>query len=160
MITPVRQEERQLHPALQVFLVSAVPILEFKAGIPLGIAHGMSPIWATVLGVLGTLVQLPFNLLFLRLLRNWAEHRPAARRFLIWSRLRARKYRPIIRRYGILGVALVVGVPIPGTGLFTGTVAGSLIGLDTRSLVTGLVLGTVVAGILVALATTGIVRIL
>ncbi len=142
-----------------VFLISIVPILEFKAGIPLGIAKGISPVWATLLGILGTLVQLPFNLLFLRLLRSLAQRVPAARRFLVWSRMRARKHRPLIRRYGILGVALIVGVPIPGTGLFTGTVAGSLIGLDDRSLALGLLLGTVAAATLVTLVSTGVLHL-
>ncbi|MFZ5814884.1 MAG: small multi-drug export protein [Bacillota bacterium] len=136
-----------------------MPILEFKAGIPLGIAKGMTPFWATVVGILGTLVQVPFNLLFLRLLINLAERYRSARRVLVWSRMRARKHRQLVRRWGVLGVALIVGIPVPGTGLFTGTVAGALIGLDTRSLVIGLVAGTVAAAVLVALATTGLVHL-
>lgn len=148
-----------MHPALQVFLMSAVPILEFKAGIPLGIARGLHPAWATALGIAGTLVQLPFNLLFLHLLRRWAGRYRPARRFLVWSRMRARKHRQTVRRYGVLGVAIIVGVPIPGTGLFTGTVAGSLIGLPTWPLVLGLVLGTIAAAALVTLTTQGIVHL-
>lgn len=136
-----------------------MPIVEFKVGIPYGIAHGMPPVWATAIGIAGTLVQVPFNLLFLKLLFKLAERFRGARRFLVWSRMRARKHRPLVRRYGVLGVAFIVGVPIPGTGLFTGTVAGSLIGLDNRSLVLGLVLGTVVAATLVALAATGVVHL-
>ncbi|MFZ5824237.1 MAG: COG2426 family protein [Bacillota bacterium] len=143
-----------------MFLISVVPILEFKAGIPLGIAKGVDPVLATVLGITGTLVQVPFNLLFLRLLRAWAERFRPARQFLVWSRMRARKHRTLVRRWGTLGVAFIVGVPIPGTGLFTGTVAGSLIGLDMPRLILGLILGTVVAGILVALATTGVVHLM
>lgn len=125
----------------------------------MGIAKGMSPFWATVVGILGTLVQVPFNLLFLKLLYALAERFRGARRFLVWSRMRARKHRGLIRRYGMLGVAFIVGVPIPGTGLFTGTVAGSLIGLDNRRLVVGLVLGTIVAAILVTLATSGVLHL-
>lgn len=148
-----------MHPALTVLLVSMVPILEFKAGIPLGVARGLSPVSATVLGILGTLVQVPFNLLFLRLLINLAERFRPARRFLVWSRMRARKHRRLIRRYGTAGVAILVGIPIPGTGLFTGTVAGSLIGLDTARLLTGLILGTVIAGTLVGLTAAGVIHI-
>lgn len=140
--------------------MSAVPILEFKAGIPLGIARGLDPVWATALGIAGTLVQVPFNLLFLKLLRTWAERWRPARRFLVWSRMRARKHRHLVRRYGMLGVAFIVGIPIPGTGLFTGTVAGSLIGLATGPLLTGLVLGTIAAAVLVTLTTQGIVQLL
>jgi len=136
-----------------------VPILEFKAGIPLGVARGLSPVSATVLGILGTLVQVPFNLLFLKLLISLAERFWPARRFLVWSRMRARKHRRLIRRYGTAGVAILVGIPIPGTGLFTGTVAGSLIGLDTARLLTGLILGTVIAGTLVGLTAAGVIHI-
>lgn len=125
----------------------------------MGIARGISPFWATVIGALGTLMQLPFNLLFLNLLRKLAVRVPAARRFLVWSRMRARKHRTLVRRYGMLGVAFIVAIPIPGTGLFTGTVAGSLIGLGTTSLVVGLVLGTVVAAALVGLVSAGVVHV-
>lgn len=137
-----------------------MPILEFKVGIPLGIAKGMSPVSAMIVGMLGTLVQVPFNLLFLKLLFRLAERFRAARRLLVWSRMRARKHRKLVRRWGMLGVAFIVGIPIPGTGLFTGTVAGSLIGLDNRSLVIGLVLGTIVAALLVMLATTGVIHLI
>lgn len=147
-----------MHPALAVILISIVPIIEFKVGIPYGVARGISPLWATVLGILGTLVQVPFNLLFLRLLYNLAERYPPARRFLVWSRMRARKHRKLVRRYGWMGVAFIVGVPIPGTGLFTGTVTGSLIGLETFPLVIGLVLGTIIAGALVGLASAGVIH--
>jgi len=140
--------------------MSAVPILEFKAGIPLGIAQGLHPAWATLMGILGTLLQLPFNLLFLHLLRGWAGHYRPARRFLVWSRLRARKHRRTVRRYGVFGVAIIVAVPIPGTGLFTGTVAGSLIGLATWPLVLGLVLGTVAAAVLVTFTAQGVVQLI
>lgn len=147
-----------MHPALKVFIVSAMPLVEFKAGIPLGIHKGLSPVTATAIGILGTLVQVPFNLLFLRLLTNLAERWRPARRFLVWSRMRARKHRTLVRRYGVFGVAFLVGIPIPGTGLFTGTVAGSLIGLSTAPLVIGLVIGTVAAAVLVALVSTGIIH--
>jgi uncharacterized membrane protein len=134
--------------------------VELKVGIPLGIHQGVHPVLAVFLGIVGTMIQLPFNLLVLRLLISLAERFPAARRFLVSSRYRSRKHRPMIRRYGIFGVALLVAIPVPGTGLFTGTVAGSLIGLGNRSLAVGLAVGTAVAGILVGLAATGVLHLL
>lgn len=148
-----------LSPALQVLLISAIPIVEMKVGIPLGVARGVDPVLATVLGIAGTLLQLPFNLIFLRLLIGWAERIPAARRFLVGSRYRSRKHRTLVRKYGILGVAMIVAIPLPGTGLFTGTVAGSLIGLGNRELATGLAVGTAAAGLLVGLAAAGVVKL-
>ncbi len=146
-------------PGLLVFLVSAVPIAEMKVGIPMGIARGLDPVPAVILGILGTLAQLPFNLLFLRVLVNLAQRMPLARRFYVWSRFRSRKHRSLVRRFGILGVALIVAVPLPGTGLFTGTLAGSLIGLGPWQLAIGLMLGTLCAGIIVGLAAIGVVHL-
>lgn len=149
-----------MSPELLVILWSAVPIAEMKVGIPIGIKNGLDPVLATVLGILGTLIQLPFNLLFLRLLVVLAEKVPIARRFYVWSRYRSRRHRPMIRKWGILGVAMLVAIPLPGTGLFTGTVAASLIGMTYRPMAIGLALGTAGAGILVGLAAAGVFHLL
>lgn len=147
-------------PELKVFLVSIVPIVEMKGGIPVGVAHGLSVPTATLLGILGTCVQIPLNILLMEYLLKLAHRNQHAHRFLTWSRSRSEKHRGLINRWGPIGIAILVGIPIPGTGLWTGTVAGSLIGVSRLLMVTGLLVGTVMAGVLVGLATMGFTLLL
>lgn len=149
-----------LSPKLTVLLTSMVPVLEMKAGIPVGVKMGLTVPEATLLGIIGTCVQIPLNLLLINLLIRMADRYPLARRLLDWSRRRSEQHRGSINRWGMLGVAVLVGVPIPGTGLWTGTVAGTLIGLNRWWLVAGLIVGTVMAGVLVGLTTAGVVHLL
>jgi uncharacterized membrane protein len=146
-------------PELKVFLVSIIPIVEMKGSIPLGVSQGVSVPVATVLGILGTFVQLPANVLLMELLVRFAHRHERLHRFLLWSQRRSEKHRALLNRWGLIGVALLVGIPLPGTGLWTGTVAGYLIGINRWYIVTGLVIGTISAGILVGLATAGITRL-
>lgn len=150
----------KLPPELLVLLVSAVPVVEMKGGIPLGLARGLSPLEATLIAIVGTCLQIPFNLLLIELLGRLAHRNPYAHRFLLWSQERSHKQKDLINRWGLLGVAVLVGIPIPGTGLWTGTVAGYLIGLHRWTLVLGLVLGTLMAGTIVGLAAAGVTRLL
>jgi len=144
---------------LIVILTSMVPVAEMKVGIPVGVSLGL-PIWlATILGIIGTALQIPLNLLLIRGLTWLAERVSLANRFLLWSRIRAERQRAMINRWGILGVAILVGIPIPGTGLWTGTVAGSLIGLTLWRITAGLIVGTVMAGIIVGLTVAGVVSL-
>lgn len=142
--------------SLRVLLVSIIPIVEMKGGIPFGVNQGLPVLEATLLGILGTTLQIPFNLLFMEILMRFAHRNPTLHRFLVWSQERSHRHQDLINRWGLLGVAFLVGIPIPGTGLWTGTVAGRLIGLSTWPIVIGLVLGTIMAGILVGLTTAGI----
>lgn len=147
-------------PELKVLLLSAVPLVEMKGGIPLGVALGLPIVKAGLLGILGTCLQIPFNLLLAEALTRLAHRNRHAHRFLTWSRERSTKHQSLVNGWGMVGVAVLVGIPIPGTGLWTGTMAGYALGLDRRALVTGLILGTIVAGALVCLATLGVWRLL
>lgn len=154
-----RRGRVRLPPELKVFLVSIIPIVEMKGGIPVGVAHGLPVSTATLLGILGTFVQIPLNILLMEYLLRLAHRNPYANRFLAWSRSRSEKHRSMINRWGPIGVAILVGIPVPGTGLWTGTVAGSLIGLNRLLILVGLAIGTIMAGVLVGLATAGITHL-
>jgi uncharacterized membrane protein len=149
-----------LTPELLVLLVSATPILEMKAGIPVGIAAGLPLLQTTLLAIAGTCLQIPLNLLGMILLDRGARRVSWARDLLEWSNRRTERYRHLIDRFGVFGVALVVGVPLPGTGLWTGTVAGHLLTLPYWTIARGLVLGTVMAALIVALLTGSVVAVL
>jgi uncharacterized membrane protein len=146
-------------PEIKVLLVSIVPIVELKGGIPIGVAAGLPVLHATVLGMAGTSIQVPFNLLLLHILIHYGTRLRPLERFLAWTRERSGRHERTVRRYGIFGVVLLVGIPLPGTGLWTGTVAGYLIGMKQRDIVIALLLGVVAMGAIVGLGAAGVVRV-
>ncbi len=143
--------------ALLVLGVSAAPVSELRAGIPLALALGFAPEVAFFLALAGNLLPLP-PLLFLlpRILRG-VEKLPgwpgrAGRAYLAWQARR----KGLLARWGPPALVLFVAIPLPGTGLWTGAVLASLLGISGRRAGPFLVLGVLLAGALVLGASLGL----
>ena len=144
-------------------LVTLVPALELRASIPYGILGnerwGISPglmNWPTVVLVC-VLVNIALGLLVFYLLTpmlKWFEQFPWFARFCTPLLTRARnKLKPYVDRYGELGVALFIGIPLPGSGVYTGAVGAFLLGLDRRKFAVANVIGVLIAATAVTAVT-------
>ncbi|MEG2639764.1 MAG: small multi-drug export protein, partial [Clostridiales bacterium] len=142
-----------------VFFASAIPVTELRLSIPFGIAMGMSPLSAWFWGVLGNMLPAPFLLLLWPTVYKILDKFAFTRKFLHKYVDKARRKGHEIEKYGALGLALFVGVPLPGTGLYTGSLMGFLLGLDRRYSFLAFTLGVVLAATIVTLATVGFVGI-
>jgi len=144
-----------LGTALLIIGVSAAPIAELRGGIPLAISQGCSPTAAFLLAVVGNLlVVLPllFGLeAFERVLLRWR----ISRRLLEWVLARARKKSRWVEHWGPIGLILLVAIPLPGTGAWTGSIVARLLGIDPRKAFPWIAVGVLIAGILVLLASVG-----
>ena len=135
---------------LWIFLISALPIVELRLAIPLGILYYDQP-WAAVLvaSLLGNLLPVPFLLLFLdytvRILRKVGP----LRRVIDWVFERTRKRGTIVEKYKRVGLVLLVAIPLPGTGAWTGSVAASIFGVEFRRALISITIGVLIAGLLV-----------
>ncbi|MBM4463176.1 MAG: small multi-drug export protein [Chloroflexi bacterium] len=139
---------------LWVFLISAAPIGELRAGIPIGIHEYHLP-WAVVLPVslLGNLVIVPFLVIFLeRSLRLLSKIGWLAKVFQ-WIFQRTKRQGRIIERYHRVGLALFVAIPLPGTGAWTGSLAASLFGIGSKDAIIAIVCGVLMAAIIVSILT-------
>lgn len=144
---------------LYVLLTAMAPVVELRGAIPLGVGLGMPPGAALVWALAGNLLVVPVLLTLL----PWAVERltrwPAAAR--LWDRLEARvrlKGEEKVQRYGALGLFLFVALPLPGTGAWTGSVLAVVLGVKKRYALPAIAAGVVAAGVLVYLATTGVLR--
>ncbi|HEY8348094.1 MAG TPA: small multi-drug export protein [Symbiobacteriaceae bacterium] len=135
--------------------VSAVPGLEMRLGIPLGMVLGLPMAVATVAGVTGNLLQIPLALWTVAAAHRFVNRVPAVHRWL--SRLEARvgRYEPLVRRWGWLGMALFVCLPLPATGVWGGVVVARLIRMQAWAMWVGLSLGLAITGVICGLTTYG-----
>lgn len=138
---------------VSVLGVSAAPVAELRGGLPLAISYGFSPVAAFFIAVTGTL--LPVLPLLLGL--DWGERQ--LRRLTPLGRLldllftRTRRKGRLISRYGAIGLILLVAIPLPATGAWTGAIAAFLFGISPKRAFPLIVAGVLIAGIVVLAAT-------
>lgn len=144
-----------MNDVLLVLLASASPISELRGGIPLGVALGLDIAPTFLLAVVtNILVFFPVRLILVAFYRTVLTRLPLFDRYL--ERVRSRG-RPIVEKYGLLGLALFVAVPLPVTGAYTGTILSWLLNMEWRRSFLGVAIGVVIAGVIVTCVTLGII---
>lgn len=146
-----------MQEALLVILTTIVPVSELRGGIPLGVALGMEPWLVFLLSVTtNILIFFPTRLALSWFYRSLFTKLPYFDSYLVRVR---RKGEPGVRKYGLIGLLLFVAVPLPITGAYTGTVLSWLLAMEWKRSFIAIGLGVVCAGIIVMLATLGVVSI-
>lgn len=141
--------------ALKVLSISAIPFLELRFGIPVGMSYGLPAGVAIALGIAGNLVQIPLIMFILHMLRRLAQQAPWAARWLAKMDQAAEKHHAKVRRYGWLGVAMFIGVPFPGTGIWSGAALANLLRLPLPVTALAMAVGIVISGLVIGAAATG-----
>jgi len=144
---------------LQVIFISMVPIVELRGAIPYGVSLGMSSVHATILAVLGGMVPVPFILLLIRPILNYFHARNIARNLIHGLTRTTVRNKAKIQRYGFWGIILVVAIPLPGTGVWSGSLAAALLDLRMKRALPAILIGNMIAGLLVLLISYGFVLI-
>ncbi len=138
-----------LPPAVHVLVVAALPIVELRGAIPLGVALGLEPLEALALALVGNLAPIPvlyFVLLpLVRYLKRSRLFRGFVEKYVASSEKRSER----IRRVGLPGLILFVAVPLPGTGAWSGCLIALLLGYSLGRTMLALALGTLGAGLVV-----------
>ena len=145
-------------PEVYVLLVAALPVVELRGAIPLGVALGLSPWESFLWALLGNLLVVPLALGLLPWAVGLATRMPLFAR--AWRAPEVRVRPPgeaQDQRLGALGLFLFVAVPLPGTGAWSGAVLAVVLGVRRRYAFPALALGVVAAGLLVLLLTGGTV---
>ncbi len=142
-----------------VFIVSALPVSELRGGIPLALSFGFPYAKAYWLSVLGnSLIIIPILLLLdstSKFLMRWTIFN----RFFTWLFARTRKHSDSVEKYGAIGLAIFVAIPLPVTGAWSGCVAAYLFGIKLRYAFPSILLGVISAGIIVLLTCMGFIGI-
>lgn len=138
-------------------LVSMVPVVELRGGIPFGVAAGL-PVWAAcVAAVIGNLIPVPFIIVYIRRIFQWMRQRlPKLNRVVDRLEEKAHLKGARVNKYKYLGLAVFVAIPLPGTGAWTGALAAAFLDMPLRKAIPSVVAGVVAAGLAISVLTFGV----
>lgn len=146
-----------LHTYGVVFFVAMVPVAELRGAIPAGIAMGLEP-WAVwLVSVIGNMVPVPLIILFIRMIFRWFKRMGGIfARIVIWLEAKAARKASLLYRYELLGLLLLVAVPLPGTGAWTGALVAAMLNIRLKMAVPVILLGVCIAGIVMLALSCGV----
>ena len=148
-----------------VFLISMVPIIELRGAIPIGVGAYNLPVLTTfIICIIGNMIPVPFIFLFARKVLEWGQDKPYIGPLFKWFIKKGHKGGQKLQSKAGRGLYyalfLFVGIPIPGTGAWTGTLAASILDLDFKKTVFSVLGGVLLAGIIMAVSSYGLFEII
>lgn len=137
-------------------LVSMVPVVELRGGIPFGVALGLE-IWkAFIAAVIGNIIPLPFIVVYIRRIFQWMRrHMPKLNKLVDKLERKAHLKGRTVTKYKYLGLMIFVAIPLPGTGGWTGALIAAFLDMPLRRAIPSLALGVLIAAFLVTGITYG-----
>ena len=140
---------------LMTYLVSMIPVLELRFGIPYGVSQGL-PLWVSFLvSIAGNMTPIPFILLFIRKIFEWMKKSEKIKGFIEKLESHAEKKGDLVRRYKMIGLCILVAIPLPGTGGWTGALVAGMLDMRLKDAIPPILLGVIIAGIIVSTVTYG-----
>ena len=145
---------------LWVFLISMVPIIELRGAIPVAVGMGLPLIPSYIICIIGNMLPVPFIYFFARKVLIWGSDKPVIGKFFTFCLEKGekggKKLQAKAGRGLFVALLLFVGIPLPGTGAWTGTLAASLLDMDFKSSVVAVMCGVLLAGVSRALISNGV----
>ena len=136
-----------LRPEVIVFIVSLLPILELRGGILVGFLLGMDLLPSFIIAFIGNIIPVPFILMFIKFIFKKLK-KTRMKGFIEKIENKAMSKSDQIQKYAYLGLFLFVGIPLPGTGAWTGSLIAALLEMDNKKSFGIIVLGVIMAGII------------
>ena len=142
---------------LMTFLISMVPVIELRGAIPIAVAYGLNYWVAVAVSIIGNLVPVPFIILFIR--KIFELMRKISKKFDgIVTKLeqRAEKKSDVVRKYAFWGLFILVAIPLPGTGAWTGALVAAMLDMRLKRAFPAIALGVLGAAAIVTFVTYGV----
>ena len=139
------------------FLISMVPVIELRGAIPIAVANGLNYWVAVAVSIIGNLVPVPFIILFIR--KIFELMRKISKKFDgIVTKLeqRAEKKSDVVRKYAFWGLFILVAIPLPGTGAWTGALVAAMLDMRLKRAFPAIALGVLAAAAIVTFVTYGV----
>ncbi|EKS4345673.1 COG2426 family protein [Clostridium sporogenes] len=147
-----------------VFFISMVPILELRGAIPYSQAFQLPLLQSYIVAIIGNMLPVPFIYLFARKVLIWGTDKPVIGKFFSWCLAKGEKAGKKLKETAgnkglFIGLLLFVGIPLPGTGAWTGTLAASFLDMDFKTTVIAVMAGVLLAGIIMGTAAVGLFKV-
>ena len=139
-----------------IFILSLMPILELRGGLLAASLLNIEFVRAAIICVVGNVLPIPIVLLFLKFVLNLFEKWNVTKKIVNWLERKVEEKREQIDKYGYWGLILFVGIPLPGTGAWTGALLAIMLGLDRKKSFVCILLGVLMAAIIMSILSYGI----
>lgn len=144
------------NPDIVIFIISLFPILELRGGLIAATLLDVPYLRALIICVIGNIIPIPFILLFIKQIFQWLKKFKLTGRFVNWLENKTLKKRGQIDKLGFWGLILFVGIPLPGTGGWTGALLASLLGIPVKKSSVAIGIGILLAAAIMSIITYGI----
>ncbi|MBQ6243538.1 MAG: small multi-drug export protein [Bacteroidales bacterium] len=145
---------------LIVFLISMVPLIELRGAIPYAVGFGLPIVPSILVAMVGNMLPVPFIFLFARKVLEWGKDKKVIGKFFTWCLEKGekggRKLEAKAGRGLYIALLLFVGIPLPGTGAWTGTLAASILDMDFKKSVIYILLGLLLAAAIMLAVSLGV----
>lgn len=145
---------------LIIFVISMVPLIELRGAIVYAVGFDLPLLPSYIICILGNMLPVPIIFLFARKVLEWGADKPVIGKFFTFCLEKGHKGGAKLQEKAgrglFIALLLFVGIPLPGTGAWTGTLAASLLDMDFKSSVIAVLLGVVMAGVIMGLLSTGV----
>jgi len=149
-----------LQKYMTVFFISMVQLIEPRGAIPYSTVMGLPLFPSYIVAILGNMLPVPIIYLFARKVLEWGADKPVIGGFFSWCLEKGKRGGEKLQAKAgqglFIALLLFVGVPLPGTGAWTGTLAASLLDIDFKSSILAVMGGVLVAGAIMGLASAGV----
>ena len=143
-----------------IFFISMVPLIELRGAIPYAVAFNLPMGISYAICIIGNMIPVPFIFFFARKVLEWGADKKIIGPFFTFCLKKGHKGgKKLEEKAGkglFIALLLFVGIPLPGTGAWTGTLAASILDMDFKTSVIAVVLGVVLAGVIMGLASAGL----
>lgn len=143
---------------LLVFIISLMPILELRGGLIAAALLGVSPVKSYIISIIGNIIPVPFILWFINKILDWMRGRKRLSKIAKWLDKKVEKRKGSIEKYGFWGLVLFVGIPLPGTGAWTGCLVASVLEMDRKKAFLATMIGIFMASIIMMLVSFGFLK--
>ena len=145
---------------IMVFFISMVPLIELRGAIPYSGVMGLPLLESYIIAIIGNMLPVPIIYLFARKVLEWGADKPVIGGFFTWCLEKGKhggeKLQAKAGKGLFVALLLFVGIPLPGTGAWTGTLAASLLDIDFKSSILAVMGGVLLAGVIMGLASVGV----
>ena len=145
---------------MYVFLISMVPLIELRGAIPVSQIMGLPLVPSYIISIIGNMLPVPIIFFFARKVLEWGADKPVIGKFFTFCLDKGHKGGQKLKEKAGKGLFwalfLFVGIPLPGTGAWTGTLAASLLDMDFKTSVIAVMGGVLLAGVIMGAASAGL----
>lgn len=147
---------RFLSKEIMIFLLSMMPVLELRGGMLAASLLKIPYLQALVLSIIGNILPIPFVLFFFSKVVSFLEKFPRTKPLAEWFRNKVDTHRESVEKYDFWGLVLFVGIPLPGTGGWTGAMIASLLKMNRKKSLLAIFLGLLLASCIMSLISYGL----